>query len=831
MATKTAKKLFSAVLCASLLAPSFATPDVGLNSVTAEINGSGYKVWSATGAEKIMREDVTYANKGGAKLDYYGVRNEYENAQLIITTDQTTEIDNYYLEKTDLKGPDDAIISAENVEVYNESYVECLTSAASPAFYYFGWVPDALVPIDLAKEANELKVGKNSNQGIWITVYIPKDIPAGEYTATFELTVGRDTYDIPVSVDVQDYTLTDEAHTGTYFAVWDDSLMGSELDSTVEMKTKYFEYLLDYRVVGSLPIESLAADEVLRVVDKYYDHPVVKDYVIPTFNWGVAGNGLPLEHLRKNIKAIASGSSPERNLLSKGWLYYMDEIDGTIGYQNGWNYIVNVNNMLQDVVNEIEADTTGTYDDFKRIENWKDVILGLDELVTVNPNTSPDWVFEEIGIICPGWGNMISQDSVAEKITKYDNEWWWYGCTGPSAPNPTYHVNDPNLLSSRFINWLAYDYHVTGLLYWATVSAGDSYKEPWYFWGNELTDWNLEDIPFNLGDGYLVYAGAKYGHDGPIPSIRLMSIRDGLEEYELIYALDELYEERGVGEQAYDVITSMYNSMYRGLIIKNDVELFMECRKTLIESVLMFSKPHGFVLSEILVINNIATIKMSLNDGYTMTVNGDSVTKGNDGNYTYRLNLDDSTDIIVQITSSDGTESYTIRRFISNKSIVINSFDTANEQSKVTTSKNSTLTAVTEENLAGTMKATVTSVFTGNVFTDLYFEPKVNIALDKIGDYKFSDLESLSFMMWNFGEEAIEFDVYITSGALRCYVSTVTLKPSQKVTTVSLDLYNITWERLDRVDGISFVFKNSGSADAPKTYEFYMDNMNGYVKE
>ena len=47
-------------------------------------------------------------------------------------------------------------------------------------------------------------------------------------------------------------------------------------------------------------------------------------------------------------------------------------------------------------------------------------------------------------------------------------------------------------------------------------------------------------FPGANGDGYILYPGRKYGIHGPIGTMRLEMIRDGQEDYEYLYILEEL---------------------------------------------------------------------------------------------------------------------------------------------------------------------------------------------------------------------------------------------------------------------------------------------------
>ncbi|MHB1459351.1 MAG: DUF4091 domain-containing protein, partial [Armatimonadota bacterium] len=111
-------------------------------------------------------------------------------------------------------------------------------------------------------------------------------------------------------------------------------------------------------------------------------------------------------------------------------------------------------------------------------------------------------------------------------------EMWWYVCMGPKYPYANWMLENP-LIESRLIWWQAFDYDVEGMLYWAV--------NLWEFKNNDVLikntagpriNWSISPGGNLNGDGILVYPGV----DGPIGSIRLENIRDGLEDMELLYA-------------------------------------------------------------------------------------------------------------------------------------------------------------------------------------------------------------------------------------------------------------------------------------------------------
>jgi hypothetical protein len=204
-----------------------------MNAVCEKIyvySENNYEIWTAPSTVKIMLGDTEYPNKKPAELNYNCVKNEYESCQLLISASE--DIESYDLETSDLKDSNENKILKENITVYNERFIPAMREET----YENGWYPDALIPIDYAKKAGELKIKKNTNGALWITIYIPKDTPSGIYTSDFKLFINDKVNNIPVTVKVNDYVLTDKINSKTSFGVRPNQIVSGELDNTVEMR-------------------------------------------------------------------------------------------------------------------------------------------------------------------------------------------------------------------------------------------------------------------------------------------------------------------------------------------------------------------------------------------------------------------------------------------------------------------------------------------------------------------------------------------------------------------------------------------------------------------
>ena len=114
---------------------------------------------------------------------------------------------------------------------------------------------------------------------------------------------------------------------------------------------------------------------------------------------------------------------------------------------------------------------------------------------------------------------------------------WWYWCAG--GRHPGLYLDFP-AIDPRIVFWLAWRHRIDGFLYYTINGWGGNLRRPpaerW-----PIAEWDPRP-GFNRnaainGSGMLVYPGRKFGE--LLSSIRFENIRDGLEDYEYLWLLNE----------------------------------------------------------------------------------------------------------------------------------------------------------------------------------------------------------------------------------------------------------------------------------------------------
>ena len=840
------KRIVSLVLALAFL---FILAGCGNANTAKKIENDGSKpaetdfgtVWSAPSTVKITQAGEGFVKGGNAALVYNAVRNEYESVQLLISA--TKAIENFSLEVSDLKSGEN-IFSAENITVYKQHYSTVKSSQLGTVR-----MPDALIPQHLAAAKNEMKIAEGNTGGLWVTVYIPKDTVPGTYEGAFTLCVDGDEMEIPVQIAVNNYTLPDTTTGQTLFSWRYDRVGAGELDSSIDMMTEYYEFFLDYRIsLQSMPLESLNEQEVIDCAERYYETTTT---ITLLSDIGDVSTGLQnrIPELKTQVRALASISSTERNYFDKVMLYTIDEpvVSSAPHLADTINRLTKIQNALVEVADEIEADTTGKYDTFKQIENWREWVEDI-------PNVTPlamysadylikNWRSEEMAAylevancICPEL-DALAEEYQAElwaMLEAYPHiKLWWYGCVNPGVPYPTYHIGDANLLSARTLSWVQKQYGILGNLYWdaaAYTTEGETY--------NQYIDVYLDSRRgpgWPAGDGNLAYPGAAYDHYGPLPSIRLMSIRDGMEEFEMLTDIEKYCQqlELTYGEEidAQIILDQLCEQVaYNGSSVYAEGENglnFTRLRSELLNMLDLMAEETGFLLHRSTVSGSSATVTFYAADGSKVYGGGKLLTPVEGNRYAYTIDLGVDSSLYLKLELADGS-TYEIDRYIGEPVFFLQGLDT--EESAATITGNDTTVITFVEDADNTsdgkgIKIELNGKITGNMLEDAMYVPYVAINVNNLESIQsLSELSALTFDVHNPGAE-FEAKLRIYSGTT--FVDVKNVKLGTGATTVKIDLNGVAFSGIATADRITLEFINSDDQVTPNAYTFYIDNILG----
>lgn len=653
-------KFRNIVLAALVLILAFGTFACG---DSPEGKGSGkVEIWTQQSTEKILQDYKYEADyKSGKTLEFFAYKNDYESAQLFMTPEN--DVKSYALALSDLalEGDSSVKLTKSNFTVYNQKYIEVTSNTRDKQDYGpLGFYPDALLPFEVAAEYGENKIKSGENQGIWVELYVPESQRAGVYKGSFTLTIDGTQVTVPVEATVWDYSISVESHTKTdmgLYHTWGEriGIVNGEKDSSFAMMRKYVDYLMEYRLMPrDLPCLPEDTDTWIELAVEYtlnekcshfdvafvyaseYDSTIKADDYCPDYDL-----------YRKTLQAMAERSisyfektGEKCNLFSKASTYFvmLDEaVLNKIVYRA--NRVFNKIFQLQDALEEEWRSNLVCSD----AEYKEEIIAGMQSMVHKFVDEYTDQLNAPRATYVP-LINQYDTESSRERYYAHDQgEKWWYTCVNPQSPYPTLHIDDPQqALSTRIMSWMQYDYDIVGNLYWTSTYFGREYMDEGVRVRDALEDYYSTPAryPAANGDGYLLYPGAPYGIDGPVGSVRLHHWRDGLEEYEIMYALGEIYNKVNPENGIKEVLNYLYRNLYFGTKVSTDSETFLEMRKTLAQMMIMANKT-GVLIFDAVSSPDKADFKIFVPTGATASVGGTALTDGTavTGGTVYSVNI------------------------------------------------------------------------------------------------------------------------------------------------------------------------------------------------
>lgn len=590
------------------------------------VQGGEVEFWGVAAEQKILQDkpDLYDDIKRPAVVSVTAAKGEYESAQIIMTAKSDVAV--YDVEIADLTSESGKKFSQNNIAVYAERYILIEQNYDNIPDQLKGMYPDALVPFSAIEEYRENRIAADTNQGLYFTFNVPIGQAAGTYTGRIKVSYDGKSENIPVALTVLELEVNEETHAKSIFLnSW--AMQSGELNMSQALVDAYTDALLEYRLSPNMLVNKteFSDEDIAYYAEKAYQYCVQErfsNYSIPYKIVQVdQQNCFDVQIFHKYVAALAEKSMETGvNLLEKAVCYfgYIDEPD-----QFGLIEAVKVTTReFRKAVDEAaQAILTTEYDTEyatpQFVQEVADSTRNIQNVVTAG------YISELDGYV-DTWCPMFHLCDTEEQRAKYDEvnvgDKWWYGCNSPDVPYATYHIDD-SMLSPRLVSWMQAEYGITGNLYWATnyytMQNGDFIDD--YF------DYAERGFRCN-GDGMLFYPGGQYGLDQPIPSMRLMAIRDGMEEYELLYNLKRSYEDIGAPEAFTKMMQSLSQSLYSGTKVTATVDTFAAARKTLLELCLLAESEANVLITDFFDTGyGEMEYTLHVNPGYSLRIDGQPV--------------------------------------------------------------------------------------------------------------------------------------------------------------------------------------------------------------
>ena len=440
-------------------------------------------------------------------------RGEWESFQFVVTAG-AKPIENLRITPNGLATIGAEFIESKRISLWRENYVFVEKPSGNRELRPLWW-PDALLPI-----ANSTRIEARHSMVFWATIRVPADAVPGDYFGELDVTANADSPSasasgasasasgasanasgasanasgasanasgasanrrLALTLRVENRVLPAPTFRGSvavYYDVlrdWYAKNLGQTFaDADWEtQKRRYYEFLLDYRVNAyDLPVSwnsPLAA--------KYLRDPRVLSVRVP-----------PLDNPEF---AVALDKLRATQTLNKAIYYWIDEPTDPARYAAA------------------------------REATAKLRVLGIKHLVTAHPNAQ---LSDSVDIWAPNVGDFFGIGGLDFAALKRERdagrETWLYTMFEPKYPTPTWLLDDdgPGIRAYGAF-WRRHGFN--GFVY--SMAHG---------WGPKPLE-NLQSFGDTNGDGTLIYPGEIVGQAGPLPSMRLMRLRDAIEDYEL----------------------------------------------------------------------------------------------------------------------------------------------------------------------------------------------------------------------------------------------------------------------------------------------------------
>ena len=528
-----------------------------------------FRVWSEDPLVKIQPD--TPVNSKHA-IAIAAAKNETEPFQIIISS-PNRKLEDVTVSVSDLEDEQGNKISSSKIKLYRQEYIFVRNpSPYSP--YSPGWWPDALVPfvnpydgksvptMQLVRDGNAeskkyrlsgarfpgtpFSVWPLRNQPVWGDIHVPKDAVAGTYSGKLTVTCWACTpQTLPLKLTVWDFELPAGPSLATDFgsleavATAQHYAQGSQ--EALILQERYAASMEEHRLTVPIPSAYLPTVRTDGTIDWKQTHSNLKRFM-QTHDMGAF----------RIPNFPGSVSQPKfKNRFSRYLQSYYAYLK-TQGWSNGAYYF--------------PVDEPNTREAYELVRFYGQLIHESEPRIRLlcTEQTYPQdksWgeLQGSVDIWCPLFA--FYDKSSASKALKRGNQLWTYTALCQKAP--TYHpefqkvgglstffwqIDFPSL-NFRLPFWVIWEDQIQGLLYWSTVHWNDPTRDVW-------TDPAFRNR-YN-GEGYFFYPGSEAGIAGPVTSIRLKVLREGIEDLAYLNLLDKLGEHEYAGTQAAKIASSWW---------------------------------------------------------------------------------------------------------------------------------------------------------------------------------------------------------------------------------------------------------------------------------
>jgi hypothetical protein len=497
-------------------ATALAVLAIGVGGVTQDV-----QAWGVDPLTKVMRDAAPTTTAKPVRME--GARGEIVSGQAVFRP--SVDANAVTASVTDLKnGP--YTIPAARIRLQWVRYIAVTRNTAGvPADELVAKAPCSIP--DPYWDSPTVDVAGGSAQPLWIEIGVPRGTSPGEYSGLLKFQWGGGSAELPIRMTVWDFDLPAERHqqvtnwfrfpgegykiergSPEYWALaarFADALVAHRQTCFIaflaDIKTTYdpekrfvcdFGYLdrwaETFFAAGMERLELVWTGKRTARVDNPSARILPADIVVEVSDPSVSLT--PEQKLRGLMEQV------EKHVREKGWqdrvmVHVCDE--PFLHCVPSYRSVAKIVREAAPSLKVIEAvETTGLAD-------------VIDVMVTKLNHLNVWWPY-------------------FEKAKHAGNEVWFYTCCHPLGRYPNRFLDQP-LIGTRQLHWICYLYGLDGYLHWGLnhfTPGRDPYSQ----------EGTSQGLP--LGDRAIVYPGKE----GPVGSLRWSAMRDGLQDYEYLWVLE-----------------------------------------------------------------------------------------------------------------------------------------------------------------------------------------------------------------------------------------------------------------------------------------------------
>ncbi len=508
--------------------------------VTGLILGSGASLFAqseiqvsvVSPLDKIFH-DTRLISDGEPVLTLESAANEFESGQFVIRSDR--ELRNVSVTVSELShASGEARIAAANLEWRFVGYVPVERNTTEAECGEHLDIPPGellrLAPFDCPDpllEETSVTVPADTSQPVWITARVPKGTPPGLYRGTIGVQTSSGNVDLPIELTVFPFELPDERH--LYLTNWFQGNHIAQAHGVELLSDEYWEILSRYaRDFAEHHQNVIYTPWRLIKIFREADGRLTYDYsdfdrFVETFIEAGTAERIEIQHvahhgeegLQGNEILIYDVKPVDR---ASGERVSLPENEGMAGLLSDLHRHLGERGWLDRAIVHVADEPS-----FHNMGQWKAVakfvrehMPGVETIDAIGATGYED----SLDIMVPLTRDVHTWFDDFKAAQDRGTELWFYTCCAPWGRYANRFL-DYHLSKTRILHWMNYFTGTEGFLHWGLT----------YGWNDPFGP-----APrFPPGDSHIIYPGKN----GPMSSMRWEMLREGMEDYEYLWLLEE----------------------------------------------------------------------------------------------------------------------------------------------------------------------------------------------------------------------------------------------------------------------------------------------------